>query len=159
MPFWAAVLAATLGNLVGSFIAYGFGRASAHRTYGPRATAALAKCDRRFARHGSRAVFIARLLPPARTFISLPAGHSRVGVWPFAVMTVVGCAIWAAAFSLLGFLVGTGWAGVSNTLGALLLALTALAAATWLLPENAIRGAQTMRLAHELAHGRFLRFG
>jgi membrane protein DedA with SNARE-associated domain len=136
MPFWAAVLAATLGNLVGSFIACGIGRASADRTYGRRTTAALAKCDGLFDRHGTRAVFLARLMPLARTFVSLPAGHSRVSIWPFTAMTVLGCAIWAAGLSLLGFLAGAAWAEVGNTVGLVLLGVTVLAVAAWLVAEN-----------------------
>jgi membrane protein DedA with SNARE-associated domain len=140
MPFWAAVLAATLGNLVGSLIAYGIGRVGADRAFGPRTTRALASCDRLFERHGNRAVFVARLMPLARTFISLPAGHSRVALAPFTAMTVLGCAIWATAFVLLGAIVGQGWAALSGTLSTMLLALSAVVALGWLLSRQA--GAQ-----------------
>src|ERR1700679_3355260 len=59
MPFWLAVLAATAGNLVGSLIAYGVGRASSKREIGPRASRAFAACNRLFDRYGPRAVFVA----------------------------------------------------------------------------------------------------
>ena len=49
MPFWLAVLAATAGNLVGSLIAYGVGRAGSGREIGPRAGRAFAACNRPFA--------------------------------------------------------------------------------------------------------------
>lgn len=132
MPFWAAVAAATLGNLVGSLIAYGIGRAGSSRTYGRRTTAAFSSCDRLFDRHGTRAVFVARLMPLARTFVSLPAGHSRVAIGPFAAMTLAGCAIWAAVFALLGFIAGAAWAQVGNTLGGILLGLTVLSVGGWI---------------------------
>jgi membrane protein DedA with SNARE-associated domain len=136
MPLWLAVLAATAGNLVGSLTAYGIGRAGSGRSLGPRATRALAGCNRLFARYGIRAVFLARLMPLARTFISLPAGFSRVSLGPFTAMTIAGCAIWATAFALLGALVGEGWSQLSGTVGWLLLALTALAVASWLLLQR-----------------------
>jgi membrane protein DedA with SNARE-associated domain len=136
MPFWLAVLAATAGNLVGSLIAYGVGRAGSGRELGPRATRALAQCNRLFARYGVRAVFVARLMPLARTFISLPAGYSRVAPSPFIALTVAGCAIWAAGFTLLGAVAGAGWSELSGTLSTVLLALTALAAASWLLLQQ-----------------------
>ena len=124
MPFWSAVVAAA-GNVVGSLIAYGIGRRGASR--GKRGSKALSRCDRLFARHGSRAVFLARLMPLARTFVSLPAGHAEVPLGPFLAMTALGCAIWAALFTLFGLLAGAGWEELSGVLGNALLALTALA--------------------------------
>jgi membrane protein DedA with SNARE-associated domain len=126
MSFWAAVAAATAGNLVGSLIAYGVGRAGSDRNLGPRATAALTKCNRLYARHGTRAVFLARLMPLARTFVSLPAGYARMALGPFVVMTVLGCTIWAAAFALLGLVLGSGWAELSGTIDDLLLVASGL---------------------------------
>jgi membrane protein DedA with SNARE-associated domain len=136
MPFWLAVLAATAGNLVGSLIAYAVGRAGSDRDLGPRTTRALARCNRLFARYGIRAVFLARLMPLARTFVSLPAGYSRVALGPFTALTVAGCAIWAAAFALLGFVAGAGWSELSGTVSTGLLALTALALASWFLLQR-----------------------
>jgi membrane protein DedA with SNARE-associated domain len=133
MPFWAAVLAATAGNLVGSLIAYGVGRLGRGRDLGPRAGRALSSCEHLFDRHGDRAVFVARLLPLARTFVSLPAGFARVGFGRFVAMTAAGCAIWAVAFVLLGILVGSGWAALAGPLGAVLLVLAVLGAGAWLL--------------------------
>lgn len=136
MPFWAAVGAATAGNLLGSLIAYGIGRLGSERVGGPRTSRALASCDRLFARHGERAVFVARLMPLARTFVSLPAGHARVPLGRFTAMTIAGCALWAAAFVLLGALVGAGWESVAGPLGTVLLVIGVLAIATWLLFAN-----------------------
>jgi membrane protein DedA with SNARE-associated domain len=53
----------------------------------------LARCDGLFERHGARAVFIARLLPLARTFVSLPAGARRTPLLPFIALTTAGCAL------------------------------------------------------------------
>ena len=43
----------------------------------------LERADRFFARHGDKATFVARLLPIIRTFISLPAGISRMDFGKF----------------------------------------------------------------------------
>ncbi len=123
MPFWLAVAAATAGNLAGSLIAYALGRAAAGRRLPGWAAAGLARCDALFRRHGARAVFLARLMPLARTFVSLPAGHARVGLARFIAMTALGCAIWAAAFVLAGMALGGGWRALGDRLGAPLLAL------------------------------------
>ena len=136
MPFWAAVAAATAGNLVGSLAAYGIGRASRGHRQSPRMASALASCDRLFGRHQNRAVFFARLMPLARSFVSLPAGRAGVALGPFIAMTIFGCAIWAAAFTLAGALAGAGWSELGGTVGDLLLAAGATACAGLLLAQR-----------------------
>ena len=100
-------------------------------------------------RYGTRAVFIARLLPLARTFVSLPAGARRVRLVPFIAFTTLGCAIWAIAFVLTGLIVGSAWATVSSTLGRALLAVgivtVALSVVRARRPSDARRYAGTSR--------------
>jgi membrane protein DedA with SNARE-associated domain len=115
-----AVLSATAGNLVGSLLAYWLGASGLlHRIPGARRV--LSRWEVLLERHGTRAVFIARLLPLARTFVSLPAGARRVELGPFIALTVAGCALWAAAFVLLGAVTGTAWTAVDSVLGRVLL--------------------------------------
>jgi membrane protein DedA with SNARE-associated domain len=122
-----AVAAATAGNLVGSLIAYAAGRSSLRlRGRTGRAVPGLGRADAILARRGARAVFLARLMPLARTFISLPAGRARVPLGPFVAMTVAGCAIWSAAFVAIGIAAGAGWASLAPRLGGALLAGTLL---------------------------------
>ncbi len=115
-----AVLSATAGNLVGSMLAYGLG-ASGLPGRLPVAGRILARWEGMLDRHGTRAVFVARLLPLARTFVSLPAGARHVELAPFVTLTAAGCAIWAAAFVLAGSLLGTAWVSVDFVLGRVLL--------------------------------------
>jgi membrane protein DedA with SNARE-associated domain len=120
MSLPVVILAATAGNLVGSLLAYGLGRTQlAHRVPGGRAV--LSRWDALIDRHGTRAVLIARLLPLARTFVSLPAGSRRVPLAPFVALTVLGCAIWAAAFAAIGLEAGAAWSAVGSVLGRVLL--------------------------------------
>ncbi len=114
-----AIIAATGGNLVGSLIAYALGtRKWVRWVPGVRRSEALLD------RHGLKSIFIARLLPLARTFVSLPAGARRLPLVPFILLTTVGCAIWATAFVLLGMLTGTAW---SSVVGKVTLAIGAAA--------------------------------
>ena len=78
-------------------------------------------------------VFFARLLPLARTFVSLPAGHFRVALWRFVPLTVAGCAIWSVSFVVAGALTGAAWHAVATTVGRVLLAIAALTVAAFLL--------------------------
>lgn len=109
MPFWAAVAAGTLGNLVGSLVLYGIGRAGAGWSPSGKTGRALAHCDELFERRGERAVFVARLLPLARSFVSLPAGRARVPLGRFVALTTSGCLLWSAAFVGAGAAAGAGW--------------------------------------------------
>jgi membrane protein DedA with SNARE-associated domain len=111
----AVVIAGTLGNVVGSQLAYGLGRwgrsgplAPGARGGGWHATA-LARSQDWFDRYGRSSVFFGRLLPLVRTFISLPAGIARMPFGTFTVLTVLGCLPWVLALALLGDAVGHNW--------------------------------------------------
>jgi membrane protein DedA with SNARE-associated domain len=121
MSFWLAVAAATAGNLVGSLIAYGIGATRLVERI-PGAGALMRRWERTFDERGLRAVFLARLLPLARTFVSLPAGARHVPLLPFIALTTVGCGMWAAGLVLIGVVSGSAWAAVSSVLGKVMLA-------------------------------------
>ncbi len=120
MAFGPAVLAATAGNLVGSLLAYGIGATQLLQRV-PGARVVLGRFEAMIDEQGLRAVFVARLLPLARTFVSLPAGSRRLPLGRFTLLTIAGCALWAAAFILIGLLSGTAWAQVSGIAGKALL--------------------------------------
>ncbi len=125
-----AILAATAGNLVGSLIAYGVGATRLPNRV-PILRSALRGWQDQMEQHGTRTVFVARLLPLARSFVSLPAGARGVPLGPFVLLTTAGCALWATAFVLAGMLAGGAWAAVSSTVGRVMLAVSvAVVAAT-----------------------------
>lgn len=125
LSFPAAVGAATAGNVVGSLLAYALGASGLLMRLSPARTA-LRSADRLLERHGTRAVFSARLLPLARTFVSVPAGSRRVPLGRFTALTAAGCAIWAAVFVAAGILLGASWAQVDSVLGKAMLVAGAL---------------------------------
>jgi membrane protein DedA with SNARE-associated domain len=121
-----AILAATAGNVVGSLLAYGLGATGlTDRLPGAERSKELLG-DRPM-----RSVFVARLLPLARTFVSLPAGQRRLPLIPFTALTAAGCALWATAFVLTGLVAGRAYASVGSAAGkiglGIALAITALA--------------------------------
>jgi membrane protein DedA with SNARE-associated domain len=131
--FPAAIAAATAGNLIGSLIAYAGGRVL------PLPSRAAHRCDALFERHGARAVFLGRLLPLVRSFISLPAGRARVPMPTFLALTAAGCAIWAVAFVLAGTWTGAAWHAAAGVVGHATLALGVLAL-LWLAAGRPLRG-------------------
>lgn len=73
----------------------------------------LDTADRFFARYGDAAIFISRLLPVVRTFISLPAGISKMNFPKFVAYTFLGSFPWCLGLSWVGMKLGENW----NTLG------------------------------------------
>jgi membrane protein DedA with SNARE-associated domain len=122
MSFPLAVVAATAGNLVGSLLAYALGASHLLERL-PLARAVLGRWDALLERRGTRAVLIARLLPLARTFVSLPAGARHVPLMPFIALTTIGCALWALGFVLAGVLAASAWTTVDSVVGRILLAI------------------------------------
>ena len=70
--------------------------------------------DRFFARWGDLAIFVSRLLPVVRTFISLPAGIARMNFWKFNLYTFIGSLPWCYALSYVGFKTGENWKSLSH---------------------------------------------
>ncbi|MEI6603084.1 MAG: DedA family protein [Clostridia bacterium] len=64
------------------------------------------KADNSFKKYGSATVFVGRLLPIIRTFISLPAGIAKMNVWKFILFSVLGMVPWNFMLIYLGFVFG-----------------------------------------------------
>ena len=115
LEFWLVVLAGTLGNLVGSWLAYWAGYSGGRPLidrWGRYLLIRPHEVDRAhawFERRGQAAVFFGRLLPVIRTFISLPAGVVRMPFWRFTVYTVLGCLPWVIVLAWIGALLGERW--------------------------------------------------
>jgi membrane protein DedA with SNARE-associated domain len=109
------VLAGTAGCLAGSLIAYGIGAYGGRpllERYGKYVLIRTSELDRGeqwFARHGESAVFISRLLPVVRTYISYPAGIVRMDVKRFSVYTVLGSLPFCFAVAYTGVVLGPHW--------------------------------------------------
>jgi membrane protein DedA with SNARE-associated domain len=104
-----------LGCVIGSVIAYAVGMWGGRpflEKYGKYVLISrhdLDLTDRWFNRYGSWSIFISRLLPLVRTFISLPAGISRMHFGKFLVYTFIGSFIWCAGLAYGGYLLGEHW--------------------------------------------------
>jgi membrane protein DedA with SNARE-associated domain len=72
----------------------------------------LATADRWFEKYGDWAIFISRLLPVIRTFISLPAGIARMNFFKFIVYTFIGSLPWCFMLAYVGKVLGENWEGI-----------------------------------------------
>ena len=110
-----AILAGTLGNVVGSWIAWGIGYTGGRGfidrwgRYVHVTPHRMAMADRWFDRHGNAVVFWSRMLPIVRTFISLPAGVARMPFMRFTIYTFLGALPWCTLLTLIGVKVGENW--------------------------------------------------
>lgn len=108
-------IAGAVGCLLGSYAAYYVG-ASGGRwfllRYGRYVLIApheIELADRFFARWGSPAVFISRLLPVVRTFIAFPAGVARMPLLKFSIYTLLGSYLWCLMLAFAGMKLGQHW--------------------------------------------------
>jgi membrane protein DedA with SNARE-associated domain len=112
MTGWIAVLAGTLGSLLGALVNYGlavFVGEPVLRRYGKFVLVSERSLDRTeafFRRHGEISTFVGRLLPVIRHLISIPAGMSRMALSRFALFTSLGAGIWCFILTYLGWLIG-----------------------------------------------------
>jgi membrane protein DedA with SNARE-associated domain len=119
---FAAVAVGVLGNLVGSWIAYGVGYYGRLEWFEKHAHHAFIKphhirwAENWFDRYGEATVFFARMLPIIRTFISLPAGVARMPFWRFTAFTLLGCIPWVFALTFIGKQAGANWEDWKNSL-------------------------------------------
>ncbi len=97
---WGATLAGSLGNLIGSIANYALGYYGGRpflEKYGKYffiKKHELDVADRFFEKYGQATVFFTRNLPIIRTFISLPAGISRMNFLWFCILTFLGAIPW-----------------------------------------------------------------
>jgi membrane protein DedA with SNARE-associated domain len=112
--FWVGAVG-VLGNLVGSWIAYGVGRTMGRGVldrYGRYVLIRSHDIDKAevwWERYGEAATFFSRLLPVIRTFISLPAGVARMPLGKFTLYTFLGVIPWTYALTYLGVVVEDNW--------------------------------------------------
>ena len=110
-----AALCGAIGNTLGSYISYqagSIGGRPAVEKYGKYILISrhdLDLADRFFTRWGMLAVFFSRMLPIVRTFISLPAGISKMDLRPFILYTFAGSFIWSLALASAGYVLGENW--------------------------------------------------
>lgn len=111
----AMALAGATGYLVGSAIGWWIGRRGGHpflersgRWLHLDAEKVL-RAERWFDRWGGWAVFLGRVTPVVRSFISVPAGVFEAPFWRYTALTAVGSALWAFGFAGAGWAAGSRW--------------------------------------------------
>lgn len=145
LGFVPVTLVATLGSLLGAYVLYALGR------FGGRplvlrfgrvlrvGEADLDRADAWFGRWGDRVVLAGRMVPLARSIVSIPAGTMRMPLARFTVLTALGSLVWNLVLIGAGYQLGARWEEVSrlvsrySVVAYVLFVLAAGAAVVWLL--------------------------
>ena len=106
-----ASLASNLGSIPAYWVGARGGRPMVER-YGSFVLLSrhdLDRVDQFFARFGSIAVLIGRMLPIVRTFIAFPAGVAKMNQVRFHIYTFIGSWPWCYALAWIGMKLGASW--------------------------------------------------
>ncbi len=112
-------LAGAFGCVVGSTASYAagyYGGRAFLEKYGKYILLSKKEIDdaeRWTTKYGDIAIFVSRLLPVIRTFISLPAGIARMNFAKFVLYTFLGSLAWCWTLAYVGKMLGDNW----DTLG------------------------------------------
>ena len=120
--FWIVVVAATIGNTIGSLIAYAIGAWGGRpflERYGKYLLIRqheIELADQFFEKYGSATAFFSRLLPVVRTFISFPAGVARMPIGRFVAYSTAGAFLWSMLLVYAGTVLGANWEQIRHAL-------------------------------------------
>jgi membrane protein DedA with SNARE-associated domain len=112
MNIYTVTIIGTFGNILGAvfsyFLALTLGRKIILKIgkYFFIKPETIEKIEIFFKKYGSISVFIGRLLPGFRHFISLPAGLARMDFKLFLLYTSLGSSIWTSILSFTGYFIG-----------------------------------------------------
>jgi membrane protein DedA with SNARE-associated domain len=115
LNLWLVATAGAIGCNLGSIIAYEAGKRGGRpivERWGKYLLIDKHDLDRAdvfFAKHGSMAVLIGRLLPVIRTFIAFPAGVARMPLGKFHFYTFIGSWPWCFMLAWVGMKLGNAW--------------------------------------------------
>ncbi len=113
-------LSGTVGYLVGALVGWWVGLRGGRPLLERRGRLLhlgpdeLERAERWFDRWGNVGVLVGRVTPLVRSFVSIPAGIFERPPAPYAVLTLIGSAVWAFAFAGVGYGLGSSYERFHN---------------------------------------------
>ena len=142
-----AILATSLGSIVGSLVSYALGY------WGGRPIVMkvgrylllnehdLEWTENWFARNGSWTILVSRFNPVVRHLISIPAGLGKMKLLPFCLYTLIGATLWNTFLLVCGFKLKQNWETVeqySKQIDRVMIVVVAIAA-VWFVKTHLAR--------------------
>lgn len=142
LSFVGALAASTSGSVAGALILYALGHHGGRPLilrYGRVLRVNEKDLDRAegwFERYGDSIVLFARVVPLARSVVSVPAGILEMPLGRFVLLTALGSAAWNSLLIGAGWTLGSNWTRVSDVVGqysnaVLVLTLVAIVLLGW----------------------------
>lgn len=113
---FGVVLAGTAGSVIGALPWYFLGKRVGEKRlrqwltrYGRWVALSvedLERSQRWFSRYGGALVFLGRLIPGIRTYVSIPAGLEGMPMLPFLLFSTLGTVVWVSLLTAMGYLLG-----------------------------------------------------
>ena len=136
------IIFATAGSMLGNFLWYLIARAirperfrqfiDRHGRWLTMNWRDVEKVQGHFERHGAGIVFVGRMIPALRTFISIPPGILRMPVARYLFWSTLGTAIWSTALATGGYALGAGFERIEEVAAPLTTGIVVLAVAWYL---------------------------
>ena len=123
LNLWGAIFAATFGSVAGALILYALGRWGGRKLvlrYGKWLRVdekGLRQAEGWFRGYGDWVVLGARVVPVARSIVSIPAGTAKMPLPRFVILTTLGSAAWNSALIGAGVALGANWQVVERWVG------------------------------------------
>ncbi len=119
------ILFATIGAVVGAFALYAIGRlvnkdviagwldGKVGKILGFKPQD-VEKANAWFEKRGNITVLVCRCIPIVRSLISIPAGMTKMKIFPFVAYTVIGTTVWNTILVTAGHFLGEAWHKVAD---------------------------------------------
>ncbi|MDX1931091.1 MAG: DedA family protein [Capsulimonadales bacterium] len=127
LNLWGAILAGSLGSLLGQTVLYYLGRkigadrlkewTEKHGEWVGLAPEDIDNGEKWFEKHGNKAAFFGRLVPGLRSLVSIPAGLHEMPRTKFLLYSGAGTLIWTAALAFLGQILGRNFEAIGQYIG------------------------------------------
>lgn len=113
------ILAATLGAVIGDYIAYFLGRFGSRffkEHTGLLRISHLEMGKAFFIKHGGKSILIGRFVGPIRPIVPMVAGAVRMSMRRFVPLNVSGALVWCSTLIVLGYITGDEWKKAEDVL-------------------------------------------
>lgn len=115
-----AIIASTTAGILGSIICYYigyFGGTPILNFIGdklPSSRKSIHSAKNYFDRYSKLSILFARVIPIARTYISIPAGIAKMNIFVFVLYSSIGIVVWNTVLISLGYFLGSKWTSVQG---------------------------------------------